>query len=192
MNSRNLKIYIIQRNSFWLNRFWFKKWSFSVFKTSHLIWSKFIDVTLLGHLWNLEGLCEVSNSSGQLHSWPTQLKKWVWVPLLWIQILLFPPLQKDQGRTLTEHGHPLEGGCCHQSHVFSQLSIAPVLAGVTQSYLISFNTLLFPALVLKRWHLQRIEGWFCILPRFFHPPAGPQYQSGSRAFTPWLLSTSWA
>lgn len=36
--------------------------------------------------------------------------------------ILFPHLQKELGRTLTEHGHTLEWGCWHQSRIFSQLS----------------------------------------------------------------------
>lgn len=39
--------------------------------------------------------------------------------------------RKGKESTLTEHGHTLEGGCYHQSHIF-QLSMALMLAGITQ------------------------------------------------------------
>lgn len=40
--------------------------------------------------------------------------------------------RKGKESTLTEHGHTLAGGCYHQSHIFFQLSMALMLAGVTQ------------------------------------------------------------
>lgn len=94
--------------------------------------------------------------------------------------------------SFAEHGHSLEGGCCHQSRIFLQLFTAPVLAGVTQ--------------VLPD-HFEHF-GVACPCPQKVTPAEGRGLvlhltwvlSSSTRssvpiwdlAFTPWLLSISWA